>query len=160
MDTPKNVYQLISAVSKELGKTGISKSRKNAQQGYSFRGIDETLNALSPILADSGLIIIPRMISRGMTERTTKKGDPLFSTVVEAEFDFVSAEDGSKHTARTFGEAMDTADKSTNKSMSVAYKYAAFLTFCIPLEGMAEDADAVTHVAGRAAWRRSGRTGR
>ncbi len=144
-DTKRNVYQLIAAVAKELSKTGISKSRSNQQQGYKFRGIDDTLNALSPMLADSGLIILPRMIKREMAERTTKTGNPLFTVVVDAEFDFVSAEDGSKHTAKTYGEAMDTADKATNKAMSVAYKYAAFLTFCIPLEGMAEDADTVTH---------------
>lgn len=142
---PANVYQKIAAVMRSLSLTGISKSRSNAQQNYKFRGIDETLNALSPLLAEQGLIVVPRMLSRTMTERTTQKGQPLFTVVVDAEFDFVSMDDGSRHTAKTFGEAMDTADKATNKAMSVAYKYAAFLTFCIPLEGMAEDADAVTH---------------
>ena len=141
----RNVYQLIAAVAGELAKTGIGKSRKNAQQGYNFRGIDETLNALSPTLAAQSLVILPRMVSRELTVGTTKTGNPLFTVVVDAEFDFVSAEDGSKHTVRTFGEAMDTADKATNKAMSVAYKYAAFLTFCIPVEAMAADADTVTH---------------
>src|SRR5690606_19364534 len=42
------------------------------------------------------------------------------------------------------GEAMDSADKATNKAMSAAYKYAAFQTFCIPTEGD-NDADATTH---------------
>ena len=62
---------------------------------------------------------------------------------VDAEFDFVSALDGSKHTVRTFGEAMDSADKATNKAMSAAYKYAAFQAFAIPTEGD-NDADAHT----------------
>ena len=139
------VYQAIQAVAQQMSVEGIGKSRENKDQKYKFRGIDETLNALSPALASNGLDVIPRMVSRQMTERTSRSGAPIFSVVVEAEFDFVAAEDGSKHTARTFGEAMDIADKATNKAMSVAYKYAAFLTFCIPLEGMAEDADAVTH---------------
>jgi hypothetical protein len=60
------------------------------------------------------------------------------------EFNFVSALDGSKHTVKTFGEAMDSADKATNKAMSAAYKYAAFQAFCIPTEGDT-DADATTH---------------
>jgi hypothetical protein len=63
---------------------------------------------------------------------------------VEAEFDFVCAEDGSKHTVKTFGEAMDSGDKATNKAMSAAYKYAAFQAFAIPTEGD-NDADAQTH---------------
>jgi hypothetical protein len=69
----------------------------------------------------------------------------LFYVTVEAEFDFVSSQDGSKHTVKTYGEAMDSGDKATNKAMSAAYKYAAFQTFCIPTEGD-NDADAHTHV--------------
>jgi hypothetical protein len=42
------------------------------------------------------------------------------------------------------GEAMDSGDKSSNKAMSAAYKYAAFQAFCIPTEGD-NDADATTH---------------
>jgi hypothetical protein len=138
------VYRAIQGVAAAMAQRGIGKSRRNQQQGFAFRGIDDVLNALAPLLPEYGLIIIPRMLSRQMTERATKKGDPLFSVVVDAEFDFIATADGSRHTARTFGEAMDTADKATNKAMSVAYKYAAFLTFCIPVEAMAADADATT----------------
>lgn len=139
------VYQAIQAVASQMAKDGISKSRDNKQQGFKFRGIDETLNALAPVLSTHGLVILPRMLSRAVTERETKNGGALFSVVVDAEFDFVSSEDGSKHTVKTYGEAMDTADKATNKAMSIAYKYAAFLAFCIPVEGMGEDADATKH---------------
>lgn len=68
----------------------------------------------------------------------------MFSVTVEAEFDLVCAEDGSKHTIKTFGEAMDSGDKATNKAMSAAYKYACFQAFAIPTEGD-NDADAHTH---------------
>lgn len=138
------VYEAIAAVSADLAKTGIAKTRANQQQHYQFRGIDEVLNSLAPLLAKHGLVIVPRMISRVVTEHASKGGGVLFKVVVEAEFDFVSASDGTKLTARTFGEAMDSADKATNKAMSAAYKYTAFLTFCIPLEGMAQDADSET----------------
>jgi hypothetical protein len=144
VDTSRNVYQLISAVSAELAKAGISKSRNNTQQNYRFRGIDDVYNALAPVLATHGLVILPRILSRQCVERTTAKGGVLFYVTVEAEFDFISAHDGSHHTVRTFGEAMDSADKATNKAMSAAYKYAAFQTFCIPTEGD-NDADATTH---------------
>lgn len=129
------VYKAISDVTAELAKKGIGKDRKNQQQNYSFRGIDDVYNAIAPILADKGLVIIPRFLSRTCEERQSAKGGALFYVTVEAEFDFVAASDGSKHTARTFGEAMDSADKATNKAMSAAYKYAAFQTFAIPTEG-------------------------
>ena len=152
------VYQAIAAVSAQLAKDGIGKSRENKAQGFKFRGIDETLNALAPVLSSHGLVVLPRMLTRTVTEREARSGGVLFSVVVEAEFDFVAAEDGSKHTVRTFGEAMDSGDKATNKAMSIAYKYAAFLAFCIPIEGMAADADETVHDVkpskpkGYAAW--------
>lgn len=139
------VYQAINAVQSELASIGISKSSRNNQgAGYNFRGIDAVYNVLSSIMAKHGLCIIPRMLSRSCEERTSKSGGALFYVTVEAEFDLVSAEDGSKHTARTFGEAMDSSDKATNKAMSAAYKYMAFQTFAIPTEGD-NDADSHTH---------------
>ncbi len=142
-DVPK-VYGAIAAVTAEIGKEGIAKGRKNQQQGYTFRGIDDVFNALSPLLAKHKLCILPRILSRAVTERQTQKGGVLFSVVVDAEFDFISAEDGSKHVVRMFGEAMDSADKATNKAMSAAYKYAAMQAFCIPTEGE-NDADGDAH---------------
>lgn len=139
-----SVYAKIAAVQAALARTGIAKSRRNQQQGYSFRGIDEVYAALAPLLAEHGLCVLPRILTREVTERQTAKGNPLFFVAVEAEFDFVSAEDGSAHTVRTFGEAMDSADKATNKAMSAAYKYAALMAFAIPTEGD-NDADLVTH---------------
>ena len=139
------VYAAINAVQRSLSETGISKNRTNTQgAGYKFRGIDDVYNAVAPLLAQHGLCILPRMISRVCDERQSKAGSALFYVTVEAEFDFVAVEDGSKHTVRTFGEAMDSGDKATNKAMSAAYKYAAFQAFAIPTEGD-NDADAHTH---------------
>jgi len=139
-----DVYKKIAAVSAKMAQDGISKSRNNQQQGYKFRGIDDVYNALAPVLAENQLVILPRVLSRDVAERTTAKGGVLFYVTVEAEFDIVSASDGSRHTIKTYGEAMDSADKATNKAMSAAYKYAAMQTFCIPTEGD-NDADANTH---------------
>lgn len=137
------VYEAICAVTEEMSRRGISKDRKNQQQGYQFRGIDDVYGALSPLLAKHKLCILPRVVENSVVERPTAKGGVLFYTTVRVEFDFVSAEDGSKHTVTMIGEAMDSADKSSNKAQSAAYKYAAFQAFCIPTEGD-NDADAHT----------------
>jgi len=137
-----SVYAKIAIVQGALAKHGIGKN--NQAQGYKFRGIDDVYNALAPLLAEHRLCVLPRMLAREIAERTTGNGKPLFFVTVEAEFDFVSADDGSTHTVRTFGEAMDMSDKATNKAMSAAYKYAAFMTFAIPTEGD-NDADATSH---------------
>lgn len=131
-----NVYKAINAVQTELASIGITKSRRNNQgNGYNFRGIDDVYNTISPLLAKHGLCILPRVLSRQCVERKSNSGGNLFFITVEMEFDLVSSEDGSKHTIKTFGEAMDSGDKATNKAMSAAYKYAAFQAFAIPTEG-------------------------
>jgi hypothetical protein len=139
-----NVYKAISAVSAELAQQGISKSSKNAAQGFNFRGIDAVFNALAPILAKHHLCILPRCVERVCVERVNAKGTALFYVTIKAEFDLVG-DDGSKHTISTYGEAMDSGDKATNKAMSAAYKYAAFQAFCIPTEETSIDADSETH---------------
>jgi len=139
-----NVYQMIAAVSADLCKEGISKGRKNQQQGYDFRGIDDVYNALAPIMSRHGLVVLPRCLSRESIERQNRSGGTLFYVVVECEFDFVSSHDKSHHTIKTYGEAMDSGDKATNKAMSAAYKYACMQAFCIPTEGD-NDADSTTH---------------
>lgn len=132
----KAVYKAIAAVQGEMAIVGISKDRTNHQgSGYQFRGIDDVLNALAPILAKHKLVIMPRAIRREMTERTSKSGGALFYITLEVEYDFISAVDGSMHTAKGIGEAMDSGDKGTNKAMSAAYKYVCFQAFCIPTEG-------------------------
>jgi hypothetical protein len=139
------VYKAINAVQAELSSVGITKDRRNMQgSGYNFRGIDDVYNAIAPLLAKHSLCILPRVLTRECVERSSKSGGALFYVTVEVEFDFVSAEDGSKHTVKTFGEAMDSGDKATNKAMSAAYKYAAFQAFSIPTEAD-NDADAHTH---------------
>lgn len=150
------VYKAINAVQADLAKSGITKDRTNTQgSGYKFRGIDDVYNTIAPLLSKHGLCILPRVLSRQCDERQSKSGGALFYVTVEVEFDFVAAEDGSKHTVKTFGEAMDSGDKATNKAMSAAYKYAAFQAFSIPTEGD-NDADGHTHdVAARAEQRAS-----
>jgi hypothetical protein len=138
------VYRCIANISRAIAKDGIGKDRSNQQQGYKFRGVDDLLNALAPLLPEHGLVILPKVIGRETVERASKSGGALFSTVLNVEFDFVCVADGSTHTVRVVGEAMDSADKSCSKAMSAAYKYCCFQTFCIPTEGE-NDADATTH---------------
>lgn len=138
------VYEKIANITADLSKIGISKDSKNQSQGYKFRGIDQVYGALSPLLAKHGLCILPRVTAREVVERQNRQGGALFYVTLSVEFDFVAAEDGSKHTVVTIGEAMDSGDKASNKAMSAAYKYAAFQAFCIPTEGD-NDADGTTH---------------
>lgn len=146
----KHVYKAINNVQAEMAKIGISKDRKNQQQGYAFRGIDDVYGSIAPLLAKEGLVILPHYTERTCVERTTAKGGVIFYAVVKGTFELVDSEDGSSTTCELYGEAMDSADKATNKAMSAAYKYMCLQTFCIPTEGD-NDADATTHTVVSAA---------
>ena len=141
-----SIHERLVAVTRQIAQGGIGKTRKNTQQGYNFRGIDEVMNAFAPILAAHGLFIRPRFTEREFIERQTKNGGALFYVTVKGEFDFVSDGGEAVTVGPFYGEAMDSADKATNKAMAVAFKYALFQTFCVPLEGVTGgDADEVTH---------------
>jgi hypothetical protein len=144
-----SVYKAINAVQKTMAGTGISKGQFNKYDKYSFRGIDDVYNALGPALAEAGLVILPRVTERQVQERPTQKGGTQMAVTLQVEFDFIAAEDGSKHTVVAFGEAMDRGDKATPKAMAAAYKYMAFQAFCIPVDGQ-PDADQETHRIERA----------
>jgi hypothetical protein len=146
---PLTVYQAIAKVQASLAKEGIAKDRTSGKEGdsgpkFKFRGIDDVYNTISGLLAETGLCILPRLITRETSERKKPDGKMLYFVAVEVEYDLVSAHDSSKHTIRVPGEAMDSGDKATNKAMSAAYKYACLQTFCIPTEGD-NDADASSH---------------
>ncbi|MGH7744163.1 MAG: ERF family protein [Candidatus Dormibacteria bacterium] len=151
------VFSSIVAIQCELAKIGIAKNHNNKQQGYEFRGIDDIYFALCRLLAAHRLCIFPQVLGRSVIERQTKSGGALFDVVLDVQFDFVNSEDGSKFSARVIGEAMDSADKGTNKAMSAAYKYVCLLTFCIPTAGLMEDADATTYEVAAVDPERQGR---
>ena len=132
----KLIYTAINAAMKDIGYIG--KDRKNQQQGFMFRGIEQVMNTLKPVLEDHGIFIVPEVLDTQREERTTQKGGTLLYTMHKIKFHF-TATDGSEVCAITVGEAMDSADKSSNKAMSVAFKYACFQMFCIPTEEMAKD---------------------
>ncbi len=125
----------------EIGHIG--KEKRNQQQGFMYRGIDDVMNALQPALVKHNVSIVPEVLEHTREERTTAKGGNLIYSICRVKFSFY-ADDGSSVSAIVVGEGMDSGDKATNKAMSVAFKYACFQTFCIPTEEM-QDPDAETH---------------
>jgi len=131
MSDTKKIFQVLPKVMKEIG--AISKNRKNEAQGYKFRSIDDLYNAVNPALSENNVTIIPEVLEVERKERPGKEGRVMFHTFLKMKFSFV-ADDTSAISAVTIGEAMDSSDKSGNKAMSAAYKYALMQVFCIPTE--------------------------
>ena len=133
------IHEVIPSVMREVG--AIAKGRKNAQQGYSFRGIDDAYQAFQPVFAKLGVFVVPTVLNVAREERQTKSGGVLIYTTLTVKHTFF-ADDASFFECVTVGEAMDSGDKSSNKAMSAAMKYALLEVFCVPTD---EDNDTENH---------------
>lgn len=127
----EKIYQNIIRAMNEVNS--ISKDNYNKIQNFKFRGIDDVMNTMHPILSKNNIFVAPEVENFEREERTSKNGGLIIYTVATIKFTFY-AEDGSNIIVKVIGEAMDSGDKGMNKAMSIAYKYALFQVFCIPTE--------------------------
>lgn len=135
------IFSLIPQVMQAVG--AIGKDRRNTGQGYNFRGIDDVYNAMQGPMCVAGIFCVPSVLDIKVDERQSAKGSTLIYTTLTVSHKFY-ASDGSFVEAVTVGEAMDSGDKSSNKAMSAAMKYAMLEVFCIPTEDE-KDTEYQTH---------------
>ena len=134
------IYKALTGIIGDVN--AIGKNSKNQQQGFMFRGIDDVMNELHDLFGKYKVVIVPEVVDYNVSEKTTAKGTIMYVTRSTIKFHFV-AEDGSEVVTTNVGEAMDSADKGMNKTMSCALKYALMQMFLIPTKET-EDADRVT----------------
>lgn len=138
----RTIFKALSAVQSALADQGISKDSTNSFDNYKYRGIDQVLNALAPILAKEGVLIMPTVTAHAITKITTSQNKPMNHAVVTVDYTLYDVKgDSIVHTA--VGECMDRGDKAINKAMSAAFKYFLFQAFCIPLQGQDADSESV-----------------
>ena len=133
------IHKAIIAIMEEIG--AIGKNQENTQQHFKYRGIDDVMNALHPLLVKHKVFLVPEILEQTREERKTKSGGNLIYSVCKIKYTFY-AEDGSKFESIVVGEGMDSGDKATNKAMAIAFKYVCFQVFCIPT---GEDPDSESH---------------
>jgi hypothetical protein len=134
------IYGKMVAIMRALDAIGKTKQCTAPGANFAFRGIDQVYNALHPLMCEHGVFMLPERISKERSERLSSNNKPMAFTTLHMRYWFV-AEDGSRVFCEVEGEGMDNSDKSSNKAMSVAHKYAILQTFCIPTED-AVDPDA------------------
>lgn len=139
----RTLFKALSAVQSELAARGIAKGDTNTFDNYKFRGIDAVLNALAPILAKHGVVLVPSVEESEIRTIKTGNDKAMNHCKVKMSFTFYDSE-GDSITHTFHGEAMDRGDKSLNKAATAAYKYFLFQAFTIPVEGT-PDADSESH---------------
>jgi len=135
----KLIFQKLLAVKTDIGAVG--KEQFNAGLGFKFRGIDQFVNHLHPILNKHGVGISTKVLQNSEEYKLSKTGKTTKNVRLVMEYTFF-AEDGSTIACQMPSEGVDFSDKATNKALSAALKYCLIQTFCVPTEDMAEsDAD-------------------
>lgn len=129
------IYAAIAAVMADVGAVG--KDAENTFDRYKYRSIDAVMNAMHPAMAKHNVFVVPEVLEQTRENRASRKGEPLTYSVTKVRYTFYTV-DGSQVTATVVGEGMDRGDKSMNKAMSAAFKYALFQVFCIPTEEMVD----------------------
>lgn len=130
-----NIYESIAALMAEI--PAIGKEKRNKEQGFLYRGIDDVMNVLQPLLSKYKVFVVPEVLEQIRETRVTKSGKNMLYSILRIKYTFF-AEDGSHVDAIVVGEGMDTADKASNKALAVGMKYALFQVFCIPTEEMVD----------------------
>lgn len=136
MQNNGKIYQLLPKAAGAI--SAVAKTRTNSAQGYKFRGIDDFINAVHPILSQHGISVSTSIVHAEHRDHgTTKGGATQTLSIVRLSAKFY-ADDGSCLESQAECMGIDSGDKSANKAMSAAFKYILIQTFTVPTEDMAE----------------------
>jgi hypothetical protein len=69
------IHEAIPRIMSEIG--AIGKNSKNQQQGFMYRGIDDVMNTLNPLMAKYGVFCVPEVMEQEREERQSSKGNNL-----------------------------------------------------------------------------------
>lgn len=121
----------------------VSKDRVNPSQKYSYRGVDDALSALHPLLAKHGVFM--QMVSMDAVfspAGETSSGKQQVRCVLRGRVAFVHGESKTSLESEMVGEGIDMGDKATMKAQANALKYLIWYTFAVPTE---EPVDSEAH---------------
>ena len=138
---PESIYRAIPTIMAEMD--AIGKNQNNKQQHFKFRGIDDVYNELQKHMAKHGVFSVSEILKRDEYEIKSRNGGAGYRIVTHFKWTFFGC-DGTSVTTETIGEAIDYGDKASNKSASIAHKYALLQIFCVPTEST-PDPDSESH---------------
>ncbi len=133
MEGQGQIYQAIIDIMEDMPPISKDRTAQGAQ-AYKFRGIDDIIIVLKPLLVKHKVFVVPKIVGEiKREERETSNGKAMYITIITMQFTYYTV-DGSFIESVTVGEAMDLSDKSANKAMSAAFKYSLLDVFAIPTD--------------------------
>lgn len=126
------VFEAWTAVMREV--LSLGKNHRVTEGGnFLYRGIDDLMNLVGPVLRKHGVTIIPTVESTSYRDVQTSKGKPSREVTVRVTYTIYGPQ-GDSMVGRSAGESMDFGDKGTAKAMSVAYRVFLLQSLTLPTD--------------------------
>lgn len=140
-----DIYLAIPKIMSEM--PGVAKDQKNPAQNYNYRGIDDVMNAISPLMAKYSVFASVTTLDIKRFTGQSVSGKIMITTLLTVKLT-LHAKDGSFVSSVVVGEGTDFGDKSANKAHTMAYKYGLIQMFGIRSEDLVDaDAESPEHAA-------------
>jgi hypothetical protein len=133
-EIPGPAKSLAEAVCRVMGRVGYVQKDKQMQGGgsYKYVSVEAVIDALRPEMVKEGLVMLPAGVEPLTVEHFEgKNGGRQNRTQVIYKFNLIHSASGQNEPVVVIGEAIDVGDKSSNKAMTAARKYALIMAFNI-----------------------------
>lgn len=132
-----NIYEKLSKISNELSTVAKNLSVGEGKAKYKAVGEADVLKAIKPLEEKYKVYSYPsqrRIIESGFLDTVNYKGEPKkqFYERIEVIYKFVNIEEPNEYIEiTTYGDGIDSGDKSVGKAMTYADKYALLKAYKI-----------------------------
>jgi hypothetical protein len=131
-ETVPNVQQAWANVMAEV--QGLGKhQRTDSGNRFNFRGVDDVMNAVGPVLRKHGVSVVPTAVTHHPENYSTKSGTAMRNVTVLVSY-AIHGPAGDTMPGAAAGEAADSGDKATPKAMSVAFRTFLLQSLCLPTD--------------------------
>lgn len=140
--TERPVHQVWSDVMQEALGLGKNQRYDGGDGGgrFNYRGIDDLMNLVGPILRKHGASIIPEVLSANYRDVMTRGGKAAREVTVRVAYTIYGPA-GDRMVGISAGESMDSGDKGTAKAMSVAFRVFLLQSLCLPTDDPDPDSE-------------------
>jgi hypothetical protein len=136
--TKLTVQEAWAAVMNDVQSLG--KDQRNDHQKFNFRGVDDVMNAVGPVLRAHGVSVIPCAVDLRTRDAQTTQGKAAHESMVVVSYTIYGPA-GDSMPGAAAGESLDSGDKATPKAMSVAYRTFLLQALCLPTQQTDPDAE-------------------
>lgn len=121
----------------------VAKDQENKEQKFKFRGIDQVVNAINPLLKKHRVAVLPTKVHQVNVERFENANKKIVTDAVTVvEYTWI-AEDGSTFVTEVTGQGRDFADKAVAKSNSVAFRTLLLQSLALPTDDADPDSESI-----------------